>query len=555
MKKPFTLLVLTMLLSMVGVNAFAYNIAVENSDGITIYYNYINNGTELEVTKNIGGDYSGTVAIPEQVTYMNRTRTVTSIGVHAFSGCYDLTSVTIPNSVTGIGKSAFSYCMGLTTVTIPSSVTNIGAYAFSGCSNLMKVIVPDIVAWCGLFFGDPSANPLYCAHHLYSDENTEITDLVIPSNVTSIGSSAFRNCTGLRSVTIYEGVTSIGSNAFNGCTGLTSVTIPLSVTSIENGMFYDCTSLSNVTIPNSVKSIGNNAFYNCSGLTSVTIPNSVTSIGNSAFSECTGLTEVTIFEGVAGIGSHAFEGCLGLTSMTIPSSVTSIGDYAFYLDNLLTIVSFIEEPFLINPHTFSFNSYMNATLYVPVGTIDKYKAIDNWRGFVFIEEGNGECPPEIHKCEKPTIRYSNGSLSFDCATDGVDYVTSITDSDINTYYSPSISLGVTYNINVYATKTGYQNSEIATASLCWIDVEPQTEGITDAVASIKATPVLIQSEDGRINITGADEGTLVYVYNVSGQKLASVTIKNNEANIFTDLQPGNIAVIKIGNRSVKVIMK
>ena len=81
-------------------------------------------------------------------------------------------------------------------------------------------------------------------------------------------------------------VTSIGSYAFSDCSGLTSITIPNSVTSIGAGAFYWCTDLTSITIPDSVTSIGNNAFSGCSGLTSITIPNSVTSIGNDAFDGC-----------------------------------------------------------------------------------------------------------------------------------------------------------------------------------------------------------------------------------------------------------------------------
>ena len=89
--------------------AYCYDIAVENVDGVTIYYNYINNGTELEVANSY--KYSNRINIPEKVTYMNRTRSVTSIGFRAFYDCIGLTSVIIPNSVTSIGDEAFSGCI------------------------------------------------------------------------------------------------------------------------------------------------------------------------------------------------------------------------------------------------------------------------------------------------------------------------------------------------------------------------------------------------------------------------------------------------------------
>ena len=248
--------------------ASAHDIEVQNGDGVTIYYNYVNNGTELEVTfrgtySSYYNEYSGNVVIPEEVTYMNRTRRVTSIG-----------------------ESAFYYCGGLTSVTIPNSVTRIGGYAFYVCSNLKIVIVSDIAAWCGISFGNGYSNPLSYAHHLYSDENTKITDLIIPNSVTSIGDDAFYGCSGLASVTIPNSVTSIGESAFDGCSGLTSVTIPNSVTSIGTGAFNVCSGLTSVTIGNSVTSMGAFAFARCSGLTSVTIPNSVTSIADDAFYGC-----------------------------------------------------------------------------------------------------------------------------------------------------------------------------------------------------------------------------------------------------------------------------
>ena len=130
MKHLCTKILLAMLMSMMGINVFAYDIEVKNADGVTIYYKYINDGKELEVA---GASYSSNIVIPEEVTYMNRTRKVTSIGNRAFSYCDGLTSVTIPNSVTSIGNEAFAYCSGLTSVTIPNSVTSIGSQAFYKC--------------------------------------------------------------------------------------------------------------------------------------------------------------------------------------------------------------------------------------------------------------------------------------------------------------------------------------------------------------------------------------------------------------------------------------
>ena len=210
---------------------------------------------------------------------------VTSIGSDAFVWCSGLTSVTIGNSVTRIGEDAFCGCSGITSVTMPNSVTSIGSRAFYGCSGLQNVIVPDIAAWCGISFHDVnSANPLYYAHHIYSDENTEIKDLVIP-----------------------DGVTSIGNYAFEMCSGLTSITIPNSVTSIGSGAFWRCSGLTSVIIGNSVTSIGSSAFDSCKGLISVTIPNSVTSIGSWAFDGCSGLQKVySKVEDVFGINNITF---------------------------------------------------------------------------------------------------------------------------------------------------------------------------------------------------------------------------------------------------------
>lgn len=160
----FRHLFLIMLICCAGTKTFAFDIAVENEDGVTIFYNYINDGTELEV---VTGGYMGDFKIPSQVTYMDKTMSVTSIGRYAFlytsvtsvtipssmksigefafMSCFDLTSITIPNSVTSIGRGAFWGCRSLTSITIPNSVTSIEGDMFNGCSNLASVTIPNSV--------------------------------------------------------------------------------------------------------------------------------------------------------------------------------------------------------------------------------------------------------------------------------------------------------------------------------------------------------------------------------------------------------------------------
>ena len=164
------------------------------------------------------------------------------------------------------------------------------------------------------------------------------------------------------------------------------------------------------------------------------------------------------------------------------------------------------------------NSYIEyAILHVPATSVNIYKTIAPWSGFkavVAIDDSQEEMP----KCEKPTISYENGMLTFASATEGAEFVTDITDTDIKKHYGATISLTATYNIRVYATKSGYDNSDIATATLCWIDQEPKTEGITDGVAKVPAKAVLIQSNEGTINIQGVDAGTSISVYSINGSQ-------------------------------------
>ena len=345
-------------------------------------------------------EYSGSVTIPETVTYAGNTYSVTSIGEGAFRGCSDLTSVSLASTINSIDGYAFSDCFSLSEINITDSVTYIGGFAFSDCFSLSEINIPN------------SITSIFSGTFLRSG----LTSITIPNSVTNIGGGAFQD-TDLTEINIPNSVTSIGGGAFLGCSGLTDITIPNSVTSIEQGAFQDtgwynnqldgvlyldncCLGLksegglghpiitikdgtrliaehafdgcifTSITIPSSVTNIGKNVFYNCNLLKSIVvesgnsvydsrdncnaiietatntliagckrtiIPNSVTSIGYRAFWGCTGLTEITIPNSVTSIGEEAFWYCSNLAEVNISNSVTSIGRRAFQYTGLTEI--------------------------------------------------------------------------------------------------------------------------------------------------------------------------------------------------------------------------
>ena len=116
-----------------------------------------------------------------------------------------------------------------------------------------------------------------------------------------------------------------------------------------------------------------------------------------------------------------------------------------------------------------------------------------------------------------------------------------------------MQLGVTYNISVYATKAGYDNSDVVTATLCWIDKEPVID-VTD-ISQVPAQAVLIQSEGGLLTVQGLDDGTEVNVYGVNGTEAGTAVSRNGQAQVNTHLSPGSVAIVKIGEKSVKVVVK
>lgn len=529
-------------------------IVISSADTVEIngiFYNLTTKGNVAEVTSN-PNLYKGNIDIPEAVTFEDSNFNVTSIGERAFANCVDLSSISIPNTIESIGVYAFYEC-GLSSISIPESVNRVYSGAFANCSNLKAVHVKNIESWCKIIFEDIHANPLLNAKHLFIN-NEEIKNIVIPNSITKIEDFTFTNCYEITNVSIPNSVITIGQQSFGDCTGIKALTIPNSVNSIGYNAFSGCSSMSSVILPTNLSIISRGMFAGCSSLNSIEIPDNVTSINNGAFMYCSGLTSITLPSKVTQIGTYAFSGCSELLTVSLGKSLQHINDYAFEnCKKMKDVYCYAEKVPNTGSKAFNDSGIEFTTLHVPYNDILVYQSTEPWKNFkeiVAIENS-----PESPKCEIPTITYENGTLKLKCSTEGVDFITDITSSDIQKYYSNEIILTATYNINFYATKIGYEKSDVATATLCWIKSDPVIEGFTNGIVKVPAHMVLIQNHGGILTIQGIDEGTFVAVYDINGIRTGSATSQDGHVSLATNLKKGDIAIIKIGEKSVKVVIQ
>ncbi len=269
-----------------------------------------------------------------------------------------------------------------------------------------------------------------------------LSDIVIPKNVISIGSDAFRSCNNLNkvyncsSLTLTKGSSSNGYVAYyvtavyNNCQkegdyvitivndnpyvcgylGQETELILPAMYGISDYAFYGCKDLTKVSLSNNVTYIGESAFSGCTSLTSIEIPNSVTTIGKKAFEGCTGtisvncdiedaeesdggwfygskFSEVILGEAVNKVGKYAFYGLTSIKSLTIGGNVNRIGYYAF--DNctgLKSIYSNAVNPPACRDNAFHEDTKWDCPLYVPKESLDAYKAANVWKSFLTIKE-------------------------------------------------------------------------------------------------------------------------------------------------------------------------
>ncbi len=482
----------------------------------------------------IDASLTGIISIPYSITYNNKSFVVTSIKSVQSSAGNDVESFLLPESITSIERYAFKGT-SIIELTVPNSVTQIGEYAFAECSNLVKV--------------------------------------TLSNNVFQLNSFLFENCTNLKEIEWHPSKRGIiRSGVFYGCSSLKSFKIPSgfwftsSSDHAEKTVFKNCTSLDTLIIEDGTSPFSISTYYcedhrcwrefqNCP-IKYVYLGRPLEFDSEIPRPELDSVEHLVIGDNVT--SNYAWlptsYGGWGLKRLEIGSSLSSINK-SFESNSTLEYIK-IRRSIPPSAVGFSNYNYINTILYVPKGTKTIYESTDIWKNFWNIQEfEDEEIEVDIKKCANPTINYSNGKLSFVCETEEAICQASITDTDIKKYSGNEIQLGVTYVINVYATKAGYENSETVTGTLCWIDQQPTTEDITNNISHIPARAVLIQSRDGILTIQGVDDGSNIAVYNVSGQMVGSTKANGNQASFATNIKKGEVVIVKIGEKSVKVVMQ
>lgn len=382
-------------------------------------------------------------------------------------------------------------------------------------------------------------------------KSSNITSIVIPTNVTSLEYACFAYCQNLKKVVMPKNtIKSFGDYCFYGCLHLQDIDLPETLESIGGLCFAGCISIREIELPNSLVSLDIGSLSNM-GITHISIPSSITvlnGLGSNSY-----LTDVDIPNSVTEIGWTCFSGCTNLAKIVIPESVTKIGygcfDNCKKMENIYfrgPLPTDIEKSDL--PTTTIFHVMPEYLQAYKEALGSKYEYIYSWDGVVPKDE------EEKGACEMPVISYANGALSIESSTPGSECFCSISNADVMTdkYVSGGIvPLSATYKISAYATADGYHPSDKATATLYWINANLENDPSTN-INQAKTRGIVATSNDGIVALSGLDNGEIVTFFTLDGRKIG---VAKSENGIASCAVTSSVIIAKVGNQSIKLIVK
>lgn len=383
--------------------------------------------------------HDGHVVFPSEISYRGRTFIVDQIGVNGsysiFNNPEELISMVIPATVTDFGASDTYY--------------GYSKY-FTNCVNLKKIVIEDSDSFISFRdSGDRRRSMFYnCPlEEVYIGRNIRYSYYIeLPTE--SKFASPFKKQMGLKKVTIGDKVTELFYGMFMSCTGLEKIDIPKNIQVIHYAAFSDCSSLSNVVLHEGLLSIEDDAFC-YAPISSVTLPNSIVKLGEGCMAG-NKLKTLIINDNIKEIPNRAFNSST-LTKVVIGKAVKKIGISVFGNSSIEELECRMQNPEDCSVYnsweeeTFALNNYTWTILYVPYGTIEKYKATWPWRNFVSIVEGS---PSGVEQVNTNDIYIQSEG--------GVFIVQNVkNDTPVSVYNANGIQVGSTICKGGYATINTY----------------------------------------------------------------------------------------------------
>ena len=513
---------------------------------------------------------------------------VTSIGDYSFSGISALTSIDIPVSVTSIKSKAFQGCSALQSVELPENVQWVGGYVFQDCSALKTIVMHQHSGTLstGLFENCNSLTDIY----IYAKEPLTLVDNVYFNNQTHVGPvfgelikditlhvcddaiesykelepwCNFKDIVPIEIVTDFNLIYFVDGEEYKTeIYKYDDVITPLEEPVKEGYTFSGWSEIPKNMPGKEVKVYGtfvrNEVKEN--GVVYWALNEKAVVLGNDNASGGVRIVEKVTFNEkelpVTKIMDNALNGSKDITTIDMPAPIVSIGERAFAGIDKLTDVTISAEDVPATDRTAFENSYIDyATLHVPYGSVEKYKAVGPWKDFKEIVAIEGTVPVYVETCTMPTISFVDGKLVFESETDGAECHYEIKVEDAKEGVGTEVAISSAYEITVYASKEGYNDSEKNTATLYWVNVDPISTGLIDNEMRVNTNAILIQNAGGVIAVSGVADGNDVEVYNLSGQFIAQGKASGNHVKIGTNLSSGDICIIKIGDKSVKYLLR
>lgn len=409
------------------------------------------------------------------------------------------------------------------------TVTSIGEYAFANSPEITSVIIPSTIETIGDF----------------AFQSSSVKEVVIPNTVTHIGAYAFRYCDNLSSIDLGASITTIEKKAFHKCSNLSTIVIPYTVSKIGIEAFTG-TPWYDKYVSNSKNFYGNILYINDVAYTAQNrsiinceFKESTISIGDAAFRDCTGLSKIRLTQNITVIGENAFENCTNLVKIYLPKDLTTIHDHAFSGCNALNkVYNYSRAPQKITETTFE--TYSN--LFVVPGYEEVYSNAAFWNNFTIIGQAydplveNIILDKEIYYCGVgDTVKVSATILPDDACLK--DIIWNVSDTTI-----------VTFNAST-SEFIGLKNGKV-TLSATAADGSNANASATVYVGPILAESITLDKTSSMI--MEGESFSLIATIMPLDTNNKSVTWSSSDNNVATVSTSGKVTGIKAGQAKITV---